>query len=100
MAATYAFSAPLWEWESKTSWYFVSLPAADADDIDERFGRSAAGFGSIRVEVTIGDSTWRTSIFPSTSERTYVLPVKKAIRSAEHLDDGSTARVELTIVED
>ena len=100
MAATYSFSAALWEWKSKTSWYFVSVPEADADDIDERFGRSAAGFGSIRVEVTIGDTTWRTSIFPSSSEKTYVLPVKKAVRKAEDIDDGSTAHVELTIVED
>lgn len=96
----YSFSAELWEWESKTSWYFVSLPEADADDIDERFARDAAGFGSIRVEVTIGSSTWRTSIFPSTSEKTYVLPVKKAIRKAEDLDAGSTAHVGLTIVND
>ena len=36
MSATYTFSAELWEWTSKASWYFVSLPEADADDIDER----------------------------------------------------------------
>lgn len=99
-AFTYSFTAPLWEWESKTSWYFVSLPEADADDIDERFGRSAAGFGSIRVEVTIGDTTWHTSIFPSTSEKTYVLPVKKAVRVAEHLDNGTDTAVELTVLRD
>lgn len=96
--STYSFTAPLWEWDSKTSWYFVSLPEADADDIDERFGRSAAGFGSIRVEVTVGTTTWRTSIFPSTSEKTYVLPVKKAVRVAEHLDNGASVTVELHVV--
>lgn len=100
MDARYSFSAALWEWESKTSWYFFSLPEPDADDIDERFGRKAAGFGSIRVEVTIGTSTWRTSIFPSTSEKTYVLPVKKAIRTAEDLSPGSKTTVELTIITD
>ncbi len=96
--ASYQFSADLWEWENRTSWYFVSLPEADADDIDERHGRHAVGFGSIRVEARIGGSTWRTSIFPSTSEETYVLPVKKAVRVAESLAPGVTARVELTIV--
>lgn len=98
--ATYTFSNELWEWDApaEASWYFVSLPHADADDIDERFGRSAAGFGSIRVEVTIGDTTWRTSIFTSTSEKTYLLPIKKAVRKAECLDARSAADVSLSII--
>jgi len=99
MVATYSFTAELWEWTSKTSWYFLSLPEDDADDIEERFGRTAAGFGSIRVEVRIGDTTWQTSVFPSSSEKTYVLPVKKAVRKAESLGPGSKAEVELTIVQ-
>lgn len=99
-STSYSFAAELWEWESKTSWFFLSLPEGDADDIEERFSRTAPGFGSIRVEVSIGDTTWRTSIFPSTSERTYVLPVKKAVRSAEGLAPGVQARVELSIIQD
>ncbi len=100
MSTSYTFNAELWEWASKTSWFFLSLPETDADDIEERFGRTAPGFGSIRVEVKIGDTTWRTSVFPSTSEKTYVLPVKKAVRSAEGLTPGVQASVELTVIED
>ena len=76
------------------------MPNDIADDIEEQYGRRAAGFGSIRVEVTIGSSTWQTSIFPSTEEETYVLPVKKPIRKAERLEPGSVAHVRLTIVAD
>jgi hypothetical protein len=100
MAASYSFNATLWEWTSKTSWYFLSLPETEADDIEERFGRTAAGFGSVRVEVTIGDTTWRTSLFPSTAEKTYVLPIKKAVRKAEGIEAGSTTHVMLTIIGD
>ena len=96
----YAFEAELWEWSAKASWFFVSLPEEEADDIEERYGRRAAGFGSIRVEVTIGSSTWRTSLFPSNEEKTYVLPIKKAVRTAEGLAPGSTATVELVVVTD
>ena len=95
---TYSFDAEVWEWSSKTSWFFVSLPEEAADDIEERFGRRAAGFGSIRVEVTIGSTTWRTSLFPSNEEKTYVLPLKKAVRTAEGLGPGSTAAVDLVVV--
>jgi len=100
VSARYPFTAHLWEWASKASWYFVSLPETDADDIEERFGATARGFGSIRVEVKIGATTWRTSIFPSTSEKTYVLPVKKAVRSAEGLLPEAQVAVELKIIED
>lgn len=100
VSVSYSFDAEVWEWTSKTSWFFVSLPEDAADDIEERHGRSAAGFGSIRVEVTIGSSTWRTSLFPSTEEKTYVLPLKKAVRTAEGLVAGSTATVQLVVVAD
>jgi hypothetical protein len=100
VTVTYAFEAEVWEWSSKASWFFVSLPEDEADDIEERYRRQAAGFGSIRVEVTIGATTWRTSLFPSNEERTYVLPLKKAVRTAEGLGPGSTANVELVVVAD
>jgi len=95
---TYSFTAEVWEWTSKTSWFFVSLPEEEADDIEERFGRRAGGFGSIRVEVTVGSSTWRTSLFPSNAEETYVLPLKRTVRIAEGLGAGSTAVVELVVI--
>lgn len=96
--ARYTFSAELWEYQGKGAWHFVSLPFEEADDIEERFGASARGFGSVRVEVTIGSSTWRTSIFPASKERTYILPVKKPVRAAEGLEAGSTAFVELRVL--
>jgi hypothetical protein len=97
--AQYAFVAEVWEHDGAAAWYFVSLPEDDADDIENRFGHRAAGFGSLRVEVTIGASTWRTSLFPDTKRATYVLPVKKAVRAAENLTAGTRARVSLVIVD-
>lgn len=95
---TYSFTAELWEWTAKASWFFVNLPEDHADDIEERYGRRAAGFGSVRVDVTIGSTNWQTSIFPSTENATYVLPLKKAVRVAEGLEPGSSADIELTVI--
>ena len=94
------FDAELWIWEAsgEGSWHFVSLPGDLADDLREQRGHRAAGFGSLRVEATIGSSTWRTSVFPDKQRQTYVLPVKKAVRSAEGLAEGSTVRVELEVL--
>ncbi|MEL6891121.1 MAG: DUF1905 domain-containing protein [Actinomycetota bacterium] len=100
MSGRYSFGARLWEWDAKASWYFVSLPGDVADEIEERFGRSAAGFGSIRVEVTIGGSVWQTSLFPSKQESTYVLPIKKAVRRAESLEPDDVADVTIEVIVD
>ena len=94
----FVFDARVWEHVGPSSWYFVSLPEAHSDDIDAMFGHLAAGFGSIRVDVAIGDTRWTTSIFPDTKRGTYVLPVKKAVRIAEGLSDGSVARIELEVI--
>jgi hypothetical protein len=97
---TYEFDAELWLWEARTDgWTFVSVPTDVADEVLDVAGGRARGFGSLRVEVTIGGTTWRTSIFPDAGRRTYVLPVKKAVRAAEGLSAGSTARVRLVVLD-
>jgi hypothetical protein len=97
-SATFSFTATLWEHEGSAAWFFLSVPTETADEIEERFADRAAGFGSIRVEVTIGATTWRTSLFPDSKRATYVLPVKKAVRTAEALVPGADAAVRLDVL--
>lgn len=92
------FDAELWPWEVRSdSWTFVSLPTTVADEVLDHAEPFTRGFGSVRVEVTVGATVWRTSIFPS--KDTYVLPVKKAVRRAEGLSVGDTVRVRLRLVD-
>lgn len=96
------FTAELWRWkareeESGGAWFFVSLPFELSDDIEAE-SVPVRGFGSVRVEVSVGSSTWRTSVFPSAEEKTYVLPVKKAVRVAEGLVEGGPCSVVLRTV--
>jgi hypothetical protein len=97
---TYSFTAEVWEHDGNAAWHFVSLRDDHADDIEQRFGGNAGGFGSVRVEVTIGSTRWRTSLFPDSKRKTYVLPVKKEVRRAEGLVDGSTAEITLDVLID
>jgi hypothetical protein len=96
---TFEFSAELWRYPGKAAWYFVTLPHDVADDIDEITGDTRRGFGSVRVEVTVGSTTWNTSIFPDTKSESCVLPVKQAVRAAEDLDDGAPVDVRLSLVD-
>lgn len=94
----FSFTAPLWEWSAQGGWFFVTLPTDAADDIAE-VDRAERGFGSVRVQVTVGATTWSTSVFPDTKQGSYVLPVKKAVRSAEGLAVGDAVEVTLEVVD-
>jgi hypothetical protein len=60
------FDAELWLWDARRTdtWVFVRLPASQSEEIRDLVGGLRRGFGSVRVRVTIGSSTWVTSIFP------------------------------------
>ena len=94
------FTAEVWEHDGNAAWHFVSLPDDYADDIEQRFGGNAGGFGSVRVEVMIGSTRWRTSLFPDSKRKTYVLPLKKDVRRVEGLAAGSTAEITLDVLID
>jgi Domain of unknown function (DUF1905) len=98
MTRTYSVDGPLWEWEATGGWFFASLSADDSAEIRDQ-PRERRGFGSIRVEVSIGSSVWRTSIFPDSKSGCFVFPVKKAIRAAEALVDGSAVVGSVTLLE-
>lgn len=94
----WTFTATLWRWQ-EGSWRFVTVPEDVSDEVDEVVGDTAGGFGSVRVEVTVGATDWRTSLFPSSSAGAYVLPVKKAVRVAEGLADDAAVAVSIRLVD-
>ena len=86
----------LWNSES-ASWHFIDVPPDQASDIRGHSLASRGGFGSVRVEATIGDVTWRTSVFPQKSGG-YLLPVKKEVRCRAGIAAGDAVTVELELL--
>ena len=56
-------------------------------------------WGDLLGRVTIGLNTLRTSICPDSRERASVLPVRKAVRSAEGIEVGDHVEVTVETVE-
>ena len=81
---SYRFQAELWVYPGENPWYFVTLPFDHADEIEEltRTTSTQRGFGSVRVRVTVGSTTWATSVFPDNKAKSYVLPMKKQLPTA------------------
>ena len=97
----FRFQAPVWKWsgEGPTSWFFITLPFDITDEIDEIATEAKRGFGSVRVKASIGNTTWATSLFPSKEQKSFILPVKAAVRKAEALVDGTVANVRVQLVD-
>lgn len=95
----FTFEAELWEWAGKGAWCFVTVPTEYYDLVKSITSVPVRGFGSVRVEATIGNSSWKTSIFPDKRSSSYLLPIKKAIRASESLAIGGTLTVILSVLE-
>ena len=103
-ADTVSFTAPLlvWRTEKYGEIGYVEIDGEAADTLSGyelarrlELGRRR-GFGSVKVNATIGASRWSTSVFPQ-KQGGWFLPVKKAICRAEELTEGSRAAVRLEL---
>lgn len=95
---TYSFTAPLWLYSGeKAAWHFITLPEDLASEIADRHALQTRGFGSLKVAVTIGNTTWQTSIFPDKKANSYFLPIKVAVRKAESLKVTDLVTVKMQI---
>ena len=83
---TYNFKAKLWLYKGgKASWHFVTVPKEQSFQIRFLNEGFTGGWGSIPVQATIGNTTWKTSIFPNKKSETYLLPIKSEVRKKESL---------------
>ena len=94
----YRFEAALWRWEGDAGWHFLTLPDDVSDDIRARSAGPRRGFGAVRVRVTVGTTSWSTSVFPDAKQGAYILPVKKQVRAAEGLVEGDPVDVGLEVL--
>ncbi len=92
------FKSNLWIWDGPSPWYFVTVPKDLSEKIRSRFRHVHRGWGSIPVEVNIGGSIWRTSIFWE-KKGTYLLPIKKEVRIKENLVANKKIEIGLKIEE-
>ena len=89
------FAGEAWVAPGDAAWHFVTVPEEPSEEILLASGPRIA-FGSVKVEVTVGASTWSTSVFPE-SKGTYVLPLKRTVRDAEGILAGDVVEVTLKL---
>jgi hypothetical protein len=93
----YKLSSKIMVYPGFGAWRFIHVGKKESAEIRKNFGAHAAGFGSIKVEVTIGKTIWHTSIFPDKKSGTYLLPLKALVRKYEAIDDEDTVSFTIKI---
>jgi hypothetical protein len=97
MKNTFKVRVKIWIYPGQASWHFVTIPQKQSRIIDNLYGDLKRGFGSLPVNVTIGKTTWQTSIFPDKKTMTYLLPIKSQVRKIEKIQAGQTMALSFTV---
>ena len=95
--AQYTVRTQIWRWKGEGGWHFANLPAKQSAEIKEQFGRTAGGWGSIRVRIRIGNTEWNTSLFPHRKSKSYLFAIKADVRKAERLAEGDRITAQITV---
>jgi len=95
LTVEFSFSGEVWYWRGPAPFFFVSVPEAECDDIHLIANDVTYGWGMIPCDVTIGDTTRYTALWPK--DGGYIVPLKKGVRDAEQIDLGDVVEVSLSV---
>lgn len=90
------FSGNIWYWRGPSPFHFVTVPEEPSQDIKGISGHVTYGWGMIPVTARIGDTAWKTSLFPK--EGRYIVPIKDSVRKAEKLEAGDNVLIKLEVL--
>jgi hypothetical protein len=85
----------IFEWRGPAPFLFVAIPDEASRDIKAMAPIVTYGWGVIPVHVRLGNTSWRTSLFPKNGR--YLIPIKVAVQRAEQVGAGDEAQLEVTI---
>jgi hypothetical protein len=97
LSVTYKMKSEVWLYPGMAGWHFISIPKRKSEEIKKRFHTNVKGWGSIPVEVLLGKTQWKTSIFPDKKSGSYLLPLKSEVRRKEKVMVGDIVSFSISI---
>ncbi len=97
-----SLTSPLRRWQGERGTYhLVTITGEEAEALQAHevvhrleFGKGR-GFGSVKVTAHVGETEWKTSVFPQKKRSEWVLLISKKVMRSENLADGDL--IEVTI---
>ncbi len=89
------FRGEVWFWRGPAPFHFVTVPPEEAERIADLAPVLTYGWGMIPATVRVGRTSITTSLWPK--DGGYVVPLKTALRTAEHVEVGDEVDLLLTV---
>ena len=89
------FDGQIWFWRGPAPFFFVTIPEEQSRGLKAISSSVTYGWGVIPVHVQIGNTEWKTSLFPK--DDLYIVPIKASVRKAENLEEGDKVMVRLEV---
>ncbi|MEI6729257.1 MAG: DUF1905 domain-containing protein [bacterium] len=95
---SYTIKSKVWLWTGKGAWHFVTVDKVTSEEITKMFGYLSAGWGSIAAKLTIGQTTWKTSLFLDKKQSGYLIPLKAEVRKKESISEGDVVEIKIDVL--
>ena len=95
---SFTFRTKVWLYHGQSAWHFISLPKMLSVKIKKMFLGLERGFGSLPIIARIGNTEWKTSIFPDKKAGVYLLPIKVKVRKVEEIKAGDKILITIVIL--
>ncbi len=89
------FSGRIWYWRGPSPYLFVTVPQAESSDLRAISSIVSYGWGVIPVQVRIGRTEWKTSLFPK--DGLYLVPIKVMVQKAERIGEGDRVSIHMEV---
>lgn len=89
------FTGEIIYWRGPAPFLFVAVPPDLSEAIKAISSSVTYGWGCIPVRARIGETEWKTSLFPKNG--LYLVPIKVLVQRAEGLDVGDQVAIRLEI---
>jgi len=89
------FDGAIWHWRGPSPYHFVTVPDQQSADLRAIARSVTYGWGMIPVRARIGQTEWKTSLFPKDGR--YIVPIRDLVRKKENLQAGDQVMVRLEV---
>ena len=96
MNKIFTFKSKVWRDPKAMGWYFVDLDNLLSQKIKKMPDKSVNKHGLVKALATVGNTTWKTTLFP-TKKGNYVMSIIKKIRQKEKIEDKDSLKIKIEI---
>jgi len=89
------FEGSIFYWRGPAPFLFVAVPEEPSLDIKTISRMVTYGWGVIPVRVRIGETEWKTSLFPKDGR--YLVPIRLSVQESENLAVGDHVIIRLEV---